>query len=160
MTIFGKKLSEYLSFQKLFLALVLIIGLLRLSLSLAGISEETVKWFSLTAVITAGFLYYSIRVYTSGFGTYKHLLPLLVIQNLLSNAITIIGIAIGIFTETDNIFTKPEFSGFYEGRSWLHALGHLLGGVIILSLMQWAVGSLIMFITSKVAPANKRVSAT
>lgn len=152
MRVFGKTLLEYISFQRVILILILIVGLSRLLLTLFGVQNSLVAWFSLTAVTTLGALYYSIGVYRSGFGSYKHLLPLLVLQNTLAQLITIIGIAIAIFTNKDNIFTADGFSGPYQGRSWLHAGGHILFGVILLSLGWWAIGALIMWITKKVAP--------
>jgi hypothetical protein len=157
MTIFGKTLGEYLRFQMVFLIAILVVGLLRLTLSLVGAPDSTSKWFSMTAITVIGWLYYSIVVYTSGFGSYKQLLPLLVIQSLVTQAIAILGIAIAIFTGHDNIFSVPEFSGPYEGagRSWVHAGGHLLFGVVLISLIWWLVGSGIMFLTKKIAPRGK-----
>jgi len=151
MKIFGKTLSEYIRFQKIFLILILVIGLTRLALTLAGVENSVVIWFSLTAITTLGWLYYSVRVYTSGFGTYKHLLPLLVIQNTLAQSIAIAGIAIAIFTGKNNIFTADGFNGPYEGRSWLHAGGHILFGVLLLSMIWWGVGALLIFATKKMA---------
>ena len=152
MRIFGKTLLEYISFQRIILILVLIVGLCRLLLSLSGVQNSLVAWFSVTAITTLGAFYYSISVYRSGFGSYKQLLPLLVLQNTLAQLIVVTGIAIAIFTNKDNIFTADGFSGPYQGRSWLHAGGHILFGIILLSLGWWAIGSLIMWITKKVAP--------
>ena len=41
---FGKPLSQYLAFQKVFLGVVVAVGLLRLGLSLAGLPNATVAW--------------------------------------------------------------------------------------------------------------------
>ena len=71
MTIFGKRLSEYVAFCKPFLGLVLVVGIVRLALSLGGVPNSTAKWLSITAVIWIGVLFYAIRVHTSGFGSYK-----------------------------------------------------------------------------------------
>ena len=155
MKIFGKTLSEYIKFQKIFLILILVIGLARLILTLAGVGNSITVWLSLTAITTLGWLYYSVRVHTTGFGTYKHLLPLLVIQNTLAQSTIIAGIAIAIFTGENNIYTADGFSGPYEGRSWAHVGGHILFGIIVLSLGWWAVGSLIMFVTKKVTSKGK-----
>ena len=50
MTIFGKPLAEYVAFAKLFLILIPLVGLLRLGLSLEGMPNSTVQWFSMTAL--------------------------------------------------------------------------------------------------------------
>ena len=50
MTIFGKRLSEYVAFSKLFLGLILVVGIVRLALSLGGVPNSMVKWISINAV--------------------------------------------------------------------------------------------------------------
>ena len=50
MKIFGKQLSEYVAFSKLFLGLILGVGILRLALSLGGGSHSTTKWAEVTCV--------------------------------------------------------------------------------------------------------------
>src|SRR5437868_4848787 len=101
MKVFGKTLREYIGFQRVILVLIIVVGGCRLLLTLFGVKNSLVAWFSLTAITTLGALYYSIMVYRSGFGGYKHLLPLLLIQNTLAQFITVIGIAIAIFTNKD-----------------------------------------------------------
>src|SRR6476660_4244993 len=108
MTIFGKPLSEYVAFAKVFLLLIIIVGIARLALSLAGVENGTVKWLSISVVALLGLVYYSVRVHTTGFGSYKQLLALIVIQSIVAQTIIIAGIVIAIFTGRDNIFSAPE----------------------------------------------------
>jgi multisubunit Na+/H+ antiporter MnhG subunit len=89
MTVFGKKPSEYVAFQKVFLVLIVAVGILRLVLSLAGVSDATTRWLSMTVVALVGMVYYAITVHTKGFGSYRQLLPLLVIQSVVANLIAI-----------------------------------------------------------------------
>src|SRR5438128_10908263 len=121
MTIFGKTLSQYLNFQKYILLLILAVGLGRLILSLAGLPNSATKWLSISVVALIGLVYYAIRVHTTGFGSYKQLLPLIFIQSVVSQAIVIAGIVIAISTHKDNVFSAPEFSGGTDGKTWLHA---------------------------------------
>ena len=79
MSIFGKRLSEYVAFATPFLVFIAVVGLLRLALSLAGLDNSVVKWISVTVAIWIGVIYYSVKVYTSGFGGYKQLLPVVVL---------------------------------------------------------------------------------
>ena len=156
MTIFGKPLSEYVSFAKVILLLIVMVGVARLALSLAGVENAIVKWLSISIVTLIGLVYFSIRVHTSGFGSYKQLLVLIVIQTVLGQAIIIAGIVIAIFTGRDNIFSAPEYSGGGDGKTWGHAAAHLI--VMILgSLVAWLVGSVILFVTKK---AVQRDAAT
>jgi hypothetical protein len=149
MTIFGKPLSEYIGFAKIILLLVVVVGVARLALSLAGVENATVKFLSITVVGLIGLVYYSIRVHTSGFGSYKQLLALIVIQNIVAQVIIVVGIAIAIVTKRDNIFSAPEYSPQADGKTWLHAGMHVVFGIIVGSLLAWAIGSLILFITKK-----------
>jgi len=161
MTIFGKPLSEYVAFSKLFLGLILVVGILRLALSLGGTPNSTAKWFSISAVIWIGVLYYAIRVHTSGFGSYKQLLPIVfLMQAIVAQPIIVAGIVIAIFTGTDNIYSTPEYSFGSDGKTWLHVGAHLLLGTTIGSLVFWLVGSVIMFATKKLSRGrDTRVTA-
>jgi len=151
MTVFGKKLSQYVAFQKVVLAVIAVLGILRLVLSLAGVSDAATKWLSMTAVVLAALVYYGVTVYTKGFGTYRHLLPLLVIQGVVANAIVIVGILISAATGKANIFTSPEYGGTLSPA--FHIGGHVLAGMIVGPLIGWAIASLVMLITKKVKPA-------
>jgi hypothetical protein len=155
MTIFGKRISEYLAFQKGILWLIVIVALTRLGLSLAGMPNSSVKWLSVTTVGLLGLIYYAIRVHTTGFGSYKQLLPLLTIQNLLAHGIVAAVIVLAIFTGKDNIYTAPEYSGGGDGKTWLHAGAHLVFGVIASTLVGWLLASGIMFITKKLTGGSK-----
>ena len=110
MTVFGKKLSEYIAFQKVVLMVVAVVGILRLA-SLAGVSDGATRWLSMTVVAFAATIYYGIAVHTKGFGTYRHLLPLLTIQGVVANLIAIVGILISAATGRPNIFTANEYGG-------------------------------------------------
>ncbi|HYP26532.1 MAG TPA: hypothetical protein VE262_07435 [Blastocatellia bacterium] len=154
MTIFGKTVSEYLAFQKYILLLILAVGLGRLLLSLGGVPDSATRWLSISVVSLIGIVYYAIRVHTSGFGSYKQLLPLLFIQSVVAQAIVIAGIIIAILTQKDNVFSIPEYSGGSDGKNWTHVLAHLIVGLIIGPLIAWLIASAILFITKKVVPEN------
>jgi hypothetical protein len=151
MKIFGKTIPEYVSFAKGILILALVVGLARLVLSLAGVANSADRFLSLTAVMLIGLLYFSVRVHTTGFGSYLQLLPVLALQWIVSQCIIIAGIMIAITTSKDNIFSAPEFSpNKIDGRNWGHAAAHLVV-MVTLPLISWLIGCLIMFITKKIA---------
>lgn len=159
MSIFGKSHSEYFGFQRMVLAVVAAVALLRLALSLAGVPDASVKWLSVSWVGLLGIVYYGVRVHTAGFGSYRQLLPLIVIQNAVMQAIIIGGIALAIGTGQDNIYTAPEFSvdirtgqSGVDGKNWLHAGGHAMFGLVLGSLIAWGIASLVLLITKKAAP--------
>ena len=84
---FGKKVKEYVRFERWILILIVVVFALRLGLSLAGVSNKEAgrvasptEWVSINLVLLVGILYCAIAVQTTGFGTYKHLFPLLLFQ--------------------------------------------------------------------------------
>lgn len=150
MTIFGKRLSEYVAFAKVFLALILVVGIARLALSLGGVPNATARWISISAVMWIGIFYFAIRVHTRGFGSYRHLLPIYFLQSLAAQVVIVPGIIIAIMTGHDNIFSIPEYSFGSDGKTWAHVAAHLFVGTTIGSLVGWLAGSLILFVTRKV----------
>lgn len=159
MNIFGKSLSEYVAFSKPFLILIVVVGIARFVLSLAGVPHSSTKWLSITAVIWIGVLYYAVRIHTSGFGSYKHLLPVCVLQSLVSELIIVPAIILAIFTGVDNIYSAPEYSFGSDGKTWLHVGAHLGLGTTVGPLVGWLVGCVIMFATKKLVTKGKDTPA-
>jgi len=150
---FGKRLPEYLRFQKVWLALIAAVGLGRLGLSLAGLPDSTVTFLSMTVVGWAAIIYYGVAVHTRAFGSYKQVLPLVFFQVLLVQAIAVFGILLAI-AGLPNIYAAPEYSGPPFARSanqWTHALAHLTIGIVVPTLLGWGVASLVLLITKKVS---------
>ena len=146
---FGKRIPEYLNFQKVALIVLAVVGLLRLALSLAGVPNSKVAFLSMNIVTWAAAIYYGIAVYTKGFGSYRQILPLAFFQILVQQAIAVLGILLAI-AGYDNVYAAPEFS-FGVANQWNHVLAHLTVGIVVPPPLLWAVGSLVMWITKKVA---------
>ena len=159
MKIFGKSLSEYVAFCKWILVLIAVVAIGRLALSLAGLPNSEVRWLSVTAMEFVGLIYCAVRVPTSGFGSYKHLLPPLVLQAAVGNVIVAAGIVLAIATQKDNIYSAPEYSGGADGKTWLHAGAHLLFGIVVGSLLFWLVAAGLMYIVKRVARSSVPASA-
>jgi hypothetical protein len=155
--IFGKRVSDYVRFQRGLLLLTLVVGLLRLALSLGGVPNSTARFLSMTVVLLASALYYGVRVHTTGFGGYKHLLPLLEIQWALATVIVIVAILISAATGTENIYSAPEYGGTLSVPA--HIGGHLVFGLVLAPLVSWGVASLVMLVTKKVTGARRVVAA-
>jgi hypothetical protein len=155
---FGKKVKEYVRFERWILILIVVVFALRLGLSLAGVpvggniaaldgNYKATEWVSINLVLLVGILYCAIAVQTTGFGTYKHLFPLLLFQTTIAHGLVGMAIILGIVTGHNNIFSAPAHGG--EGFEWVHAFGHLLGGPLF-SLVAWLPASGILFVTRKV----------
>ncbi len=154
---FGKRISEYLVFQKVPLVLIAAVGGARLFLSLAGLSNGTVAWLSMNAVGWAAALYYGVAVYTRGFGSYKQILPLGIFQTVLQQSIAVVGILLSI-AGLPNVYAAPEYS-FGAHSQALHILAHLTVGILVPPLLLWGVASLVLFVTKRVAPRESVSSA-
>jgi hypothetical protein len=150
-TIFRKPVSDYLYFQKEFLVIAAVVGFARLGLSLAGFSNSTVAWLSMSAVALVATLTYGVSVHTRRFGGYKQLLPLVFFQVALTHAIAVLGILISI-AGLANVYAAPEFSGpVPDPNQWHHVLAHLTIGIVVPTLLLWGIASLMLLVTRKVA---------
>ena len=149
---FGKTVNQYLAFQKVVLALIVLAWLVRLALSLGGTPNATAKWISVTTVMLIGIVFYGVAVHTRGFGSYKQLYPLVLFQSLLGEGLVAVAIVLAIFTGRDNIYTAPEYSGGGDGKNWVHVVAHLVVAAVILPLISWAIASLVLLVTKKAAP--------
>lgn len=151
MRVFGRSFGEYISFEKYFLILVAAVGILRFVLDKLNVPDSNVKWVSITGILFLGALFYSVYVYTSGFGRYGQLWFVLLLQWAVGVGLIILGIVLGILTHKDNIFTKPEYAGNQDGKNWIHAASHV-AEIFIGATILWIVGCLIMFIVSRLSP--------
>ena len=104
----------------------------------------------MNVVAWAAALYYGVAVHTSGFGSYKQILPLGFFQTVLQQSIAVLGILLAI-AGLPNIYAAPEFS-FNAQSQWTHLLSHLTIGIVVPPLLLWAVASLVMLIAKKVVP--------
>ena len=149
MALFGKSLSDYLRFQKILLILTVAFGLVRLILSMAGVPDALVTWFSMTGLLPIAVVYYPIRVHMKGFGGYPQVLILIAIQVLFSQVMTAIGIFAAPLTGVDNIFSAAEAEASHLGHAAIH-----LGTWPIVSVILWLPASLILLVTRRVSKAR------
>src|SRR5262245_36294250 len=124
---FGKKVKEYVRFERWILVVIVLVFALRLGLSLAGVTKaeypfmtrtgiqtpfpKAAEWISINLVLLVGILYCAIAVQTRGFGTYKHLFPLLLFQITIAHWLVGMAIILGIVTGHNNVFTAVEHCG-------------------------------------------------
>jgi hypothetical protein len=165
---FGKSLSEYVAFQKPLLILITAVWALRLALSIAGVPVAGVQFLSVTGVLALGALYYGWAVGQKGFGSFKQLYGLNLVQGLFSQALVALAIVVATATGQDNIYSIPEFyppaQGIGvlglplppDGKNFGHAIEHIVvAGAIGFPIIGWLLGSLVLLATRKVArPAS------
>jgi hypothetical protein len=107
---------------KAFMAAVVVVGVLRFALSVAGFPNNIVRYVSMTAVLTAGMIYFAFACNTWKErlkAAYLLILPYMIIE----------GAALGysLATGTQTIFHTPEYS--FGTSLPTHFFGHLIGGV-------------------------------
>jgi hypothetical protein len=159
---FGKSLSQYVAFQKPILLLIAAVWLLRLVLSMAGVPVSGAKFVSVTGVVLLGALYYGWAVGQSGFGSFKQLYGLNLIQGIFSQTLVALAIVLAMLIGQDNIYTIPEFYPPSAGNDPLglppdgknlgHAFAHIVvAGAIAVPIIGWLLGSVVHLATRKKA---------
>jgi hypothetical protein len=158
MRIFGKTFGEYLRFAAGVVALVVVVGVARLVLSLAGVPVSAAKFLSVTTMALLGALYLGVKTHTSGFGSYRQLLPLMVITLGAASWVSGFAVVLAIVTGTDNIYSIPEYSGGGDGKTFFHAFAHFVIAPFVAGLVAWGLSSLVMLVT-KVTTRAARTAA-
>ena len=165
---FGKSLSEYVAFQKPVLILIAAVWALRLVLSMAGVPVSGAQFVSVTGVLVLGALYYGWAVGQKGFGSFKQLYGLNLVQGVFSQTLVALAIVLAIAMGRDNIYSIPEFyppaQGISvlglplppDGKNFGHAIEHIVvAGAIGFPILGWLLGSLVLLATRKSArPAS------
>ena len=124
---------------KWFIFAIAAMGVIRFTLDAGGVPKDIVKYFSMTAIIVAGWLYFAIK--TSSHkerlkSAYLLILPYMVIE--------VIALGYTWISGHQTIFHAAEYSfGVSVG---LHTLGHFIGGLtwepltlFVLMEIVWAV---------------------
>lgn len=149
---FGKKLSEYIRFERVILILIAAVFVSRLVVGMSGVEIAKAKWVSINIVLLLGLIYCAVNVHLSGFGSYKQLFGLLFIQTGFAHILIASAILMAVLTGVDNIYTAPEFFNGNNGRNLMHVFMHGIA-ILILPLIAWAFGSVILFVIRRVKPA-------
>jgi len=125
--------------MKWFIFAIAAMGVIRFILDVSGVPKEVVKYFSMTAIIIAGWLYFAIV--TSSHkerlkAAYLLILPYMVIE--------VMALSYTWITGHQTIFHAAEYS--FGVSVALHTLGHLVGGltwepltVFVLMEIVWAI---------------------
>jgi hypothetical protein len=146
---FGKPVSEYLALQKWWLVALVILGLLRIALSIGGPPSPAVKWWTSTNLLGyAAAVYYGVAGYRRGY-LFKQLYPLVLFQVMVFHALAILGILLTI-AGYPNLYATPEVTAF--PNQWWHIGAHLTIGMAIAPLFGWALASLAMLVARAVSP--------
>lgn len=147
---------DIVRFQRGPLALIAVVWAIRLALSLAGVSDDAARFASISTVaLTAAVLYYPWALWRTGFGAFRELYRLCLVQGVFSQVLVAMAIVLAIVTGHDNIFTVPEYyppsAGGSplppDGKNFGHAIAHVvLAGALVLPLATWLLGSVVLWL--------------
>ena len=157
---FGKSLSQYVSFERPVLILIAVVWLMRLGLSTAGMPVSGARFVSVTGMLFLGSLYFGWAASQQGFGSFKQLYGANLVQGLFSQTLIAAAIVLAIVTGQDNIYTIPEFYPASagndpmglppDGKNFGHALAHLvLVGAIVGPIVGWLLSSAVHLVARK-----------
>jgi len=165
---FGKPLLDYIRFQRPILMLIAVVWASRLVLSMAGVPVSGARFLTVTGVLVLGALYYGWAVPREGFGSFKELYGLNLVQGLFSQTLVALAILLAMALGQDNIYTMPEFyppaQGIGvlglplppDGKNLGHAAEHVVvAGAIAFPLIGWLLGSAVLLVTRR----GRRVAA-
>jgi hypothetical protein len=108
--------------MRLFMAAIFGIGVLRFALTLAGLSNDVVKNFSMTAIMLVGTVYFALKT-----ESHKERLKAAYLLTLPYMVVEVAAIGYTWATGRVTIFHAPEYN---LGTSpAFHTIGHLLGGL-------------------------------
>ena len=127
--------------MKIFIALIAVIGVIRFVLSTAGISNDVVKYASMSVVIMAGSLYFGATTSTHKDrlkAAYLLILPYMVVE--------VAALSFTWITGRATIFHAAEYS-MGTGIA-VHTLGHFVGGLTWEPLMVFIVMEIVWAIAA------------
>jgi hypothetical protein len=134
---FGRSLPEWARFMRPVLVALVAVGLARGLLSVAGF-DRLAELASTTALVLVGSLYAGVRVAVSGFGSYRHLFPMVLVQGFVANLLSALGV-LAAAAGLSNIYATPEHSNLPNYLP--HAIGHVIGGLTLVPAATWILAS-------------------
>ena len=108
--------------MKVFIIAIALMGIVRFILSVSGVPNEVTKYFSMTAIMTAGSIYFAIATTTHKerfIAAYLLVLPYLTVE--------ILALGYTWATGRQTIFHAREYS--FGTSIGVHTIGHLVGGL-------------------------------
>jgi len=128
MTLFGKKLGEYVRFARVGIVLILLVGVARFIVGVSGVPyERATHLVSLTITTLALAIIYGAHAAATRFGGYSHLLPTVVLLTFAMYGFIIAAIVVEGLGGIHGYFHAPGHGLAPGGIAvWDHVVGQLL----------------------------------
>lgn len=133
-----------------FIAAIVIVGVLRLILSLAGVSDSITRFFSISVVILAGMIYFG-AVCTE----WRDRLMAAYVLFLPYTVIAVLALAYTWITGVPTIFQRHEHSMTGLTVGW-HMAAMFIGGFSFEPLLAFALMTLIAVVVGLVRPSERK----
>jgi hypothetical protein len=108
--------------MKISIAAIAVMGVIRFALTVSGVPDSTVKYFSMSVLILAGTLYFAIAS-----KTHKERLKAAYLLILPYMTVEVLALGYTWITGHQTIFHAREYS--FGTSIVVHTLGHLVGGL-------------------------------
>ncbi len=108
--------------MKLFISAIAAMGIVRFALNMSGLPNEIVKYFSMTAIIIAGQIYFALTT-----ATHKERLKAAYLLVMPYMIIEVLALGYTWASGRPTIFHANEYSLGFSVR--VHTIGHLVGGL-------------------------------
>src|ERR1051326_6783219 len=108
--------------MKIFIAAIAGMGIVRFVLDRYGVPKETVKYFSMTAVMIIGSIYFAIAT-----KTHKDRLKAAYLLVMPYMTVEVLALSYTWASGRQTIFHAHEYS--FGTPLWLHTVGHFVGGL-------------------------------
>jgi hypothetical protein len=136
--------------MKAFIAAIAVMGIVRFSLDRFGVPKEIVKYFSMTAVIFVGTVYFAIATITHKQrlkSSYLLVMPYMIIE--------VLALGYTWATNQQTIFHAEEYSfGTSVGP---HTIGHFVGGLTWEPLALFLIMEVIWFVYTSVRGTRRGI---
>ena len=153
MKVHGHGLREHIRFLAPLLIFLVIVWIVRTLLGVVNAPLWFSMLFSVSAAAVIALLVAILWFHIRGFGSYPNVVMASFLINAWTHLLIILAIAIAVITNTENIFTRPEFSMKGDDAYHLrHILGHLTFGIGANTLFGAGMGCLMLWLLRLVVP--------
>lgn len=108
--------------MKLFISTIAAMGIVRFALNMSGLPNEIVRYFSMTAIIIAGLIYFALTT-----ATHKERLKAAYLLVMPYMIVEVLALGYTWASGRPTIFHANEYSLGFSIRE--HTIGHLVGGL-------------------------------
>jgi hypothetical protein len=156
MKVGGHRIREHLRLLMPLFIFLMMVWLLRLALSSAGAPRSVWRLLSVTGAAAVAVFLSAWLIHSRNFGGYTNVVVASLLLNLWGQVLIVAAIVFSVVTNTENVFTRAEFS--IKGDDPLH-LRHIYGHLTFVTglgtLFGVGLGCLVLWLLRMMVPGQK-----